>query len=80
MNLSPAARIRRGFARAGIVLGLISALLVGTLHFIGGYMQQQGDFLYVLAVSIAVAGASFALLFGISWALGWIVSGFARDE
>ena len=79
MNLSPAARIRRGFARAGIVLGLISALLLGTLHFIGRY-TQHGDFFHALLVSIALAGATFASLFGISWALGWIISGFARDE
>ncbi|MDP1702608.1 MAG: hypothetical protein Q8L53_16850 [Aestuariivirga sp.] len=79
IKVTPARRVLMGFARAGIVLGAIP-LLFGLGTFINykfqGWPLEQPDTAYLAGVVVALS----AILYGICYAVGWILSAFFPDS
>ena len=76
---SPTRRVQRGFARAGIVFGAIP-LLIGLATFVNYHIQgwplEQPTTAYTAAIVIAIS----AVIYGIFYALGWILAGFFKGS
>jgi hypothetical protein len=64
-------RIRRGFRRAGIVVA-VPFLFLGALLWISNKPEEGSGWLLLL-------GILGALAFLLVWAIGWVISGFARE-
>jgi hypothetical protein len=75
-----AQRIKTGFHRIGVVLGLLSLIPAVVVFGYFAVMVAEGHGEYI---HLAVGGAWVllgAFLYGSARALGWIVAGFVGDD
>ena len=73
-----ASRVRRGFHRLGLVLAalLIVAFATDAVRIVINDGHVSSATLQMAMVVVIYAGALYAAC----WGLGWVISGFMRDE